>query len=115
MRGALKRELSRDIGDAGLEVLAIILYCGSSTRTRIDYIRGVNTASTLRTLIARGLLEREGNPDDAREYLYKPTVQFLTPLRVTNINELPEYATIALELKQFEQQSEHGDTSIPTE
>lgn len=108
---AQKRELSREIGDAGLEVLSIILYCGPSTRARIDYIRGVNTASTLRALLSRGLLEREGNPEDAREYLYKPTVELLAYLGVTNIKELPDYGTIAAELVSFEQeQNDHGTT-----
>lgn len=116
VRDALKRELSRDIGDAALEVLTIILYCGPSTRARIDYIRGVNTASTLRTLIARGLLEREGNPDDAREYLYKPTVELLAYLGVANVKELPEYDTIARELLEFEQRAgAHGDTESTPE
>ena len=107
VREALKRELSRDIGDAGLEVLSIVLYCGPSTRARIDYIRGVNTASTLRNLLTRGLVEREGNPEDAREYLYKPTVELLAHLGVSSVKELPEYQEIAAELAQFEQTA-HG-------
>lgn len=113
---AQKRELSREIGDAGLEVLSIILYCGPSTRARIDYIRGVNTASTLRALLSRGLLEREGNPEDAREYLYKPTVELLAYLGVTNIKELPDYGTIAAELAHFEQeQHDNGNTESATD
>lgn len=112
VREALERELSRDIGDAGLEILSIILYAGPSTRAKIDYIRGVNSSSTLRTLLARGLLEREGNPNDAREYLYKPTVELLAHLGVLNVNGLPDYVTIATELKNFEH---HGDTERATE
>lgn len=99
---ALKRELERDIGDAGLEVLAIVLYMGPSTRTRVDYIRGVNSSSTLRNLLARGLLERVGNPEDAREYLYRPTVELLAHLGVSTVNELPAHATIVSELAAFE-------------
>src|SRR3989344_7858197 len=45
VRNAFERELGREIGDAGLEVLAIVLYRGPSTRARIDYIRGGDTAS----------------------------------------------------------------------
>src|SRR3989344_6657927 len=86
---ALKRELSREIGEAGLEVLAIVLYMGPSTRARIDYIRGVNSVSTLRNLLARGLLERAENPEDAREYLYRPTVDLLAHLGVTSVTNLP--------------------------
>ena len=102
---ALKRELDRDIGDAGLEVLAIVLYMGPSTRALVDYIRGVNSSSTLRNLLARGLLERTGNPEDAREYLYRPTVNLLAHLGIANVNQLPDYATILSELMTFEQKS----------
>ena len=34
---AHQKELGKDIGDAGLEVLAIVLYRGASTRAHIDY------------------------------------------------------------------------------
>ena len=105
VKEALKRELDRDIGEAGLEILAIVLYMGASTRARVDYIRGVNSASSLRNLLARGLLERVGNPDDAREYLYRPTVELLAHLGVSDLTKLPEYATILPELAAFEQES----------
>ena len=45
VREAAMRELGRDIGDAGLEVLAIVLYRGPSTRAHIDFTRGVNSSS----------------------------------------------------------------------
>jgi len=57
---AFEKELGREIGDAGLEVLAILLYRGASTRAQIDYVRGVNSSTTLRGLLARALVEREG-------------------------------------------------------
>jgi len=113
---AYERELGKEIGEAGLEVLAIILYRGPSTRAQIDYIRGVNSGSTVRTLLSRGLLERTGNPDDSREYLYRPTVELLAHLGLTSAKELPEYATILNELSAFEasQKAEdpfnHGET-----
>lgn len=103
---AFERELGREIGDAGLEVLAIVLYRGPSTRAQIDYIRGVNTSSTLRNLLSRGLLERTGNPEDAREYLYRPTVELLAHLGITESKELPDYATIVAELAAFEAKNE---------
>ncbi len=102
---AYEKELGREIGDAGLEVLSIILYRGPSTRSQIDYIRGVNTSSTIRTLTARGLIERMPNPNDQREYLYRPTTELLAHLGVRNAEELPDYAKIAGELAAFEQSS----------
>lgn len=110
---AYERELGREVGDAGLEVLSILLYRGPSTRAQIDYIRGVNTASTIRTLLSRGLVERVANPDDAREYLYRPTVELIAYLGVTGKRELPEYDTIAAELAAFEKTQANKDPFEP--
>lgn len=110
---AYERELGHEIGDAGLEVLSIVLYRGPSTRAQIDYIRGVNTSSSIRNLLARGLLERTGNPEDGREYLYRPTVELLSHLGVRDRTELPDYADIVAELKAFETQT--GDTPSGTQ
>jgi len=111
VKNAQERELGRDIGDAGLEVLSIVLYKGPSTRAQIDYIRGVNTSSTIRNLLARGLLERTGNPEDGREYLYRPTVELMAHLGANSAQDLPEYATIAGELAAFartQQEAQQG-------
>ncbi len=116
---AFEKEIGREIGDAGLEVLAVILYRGPSTRSQIDYIRGVNTSSTIRTLAARGLLERIPNPSDAREYLYRATSELIAYLGVTEATNLPDYVKITSELAAFEAQqkspfdtthAESGDT-----
>jgi len=103
IKAAYEETLQRDIGDAGLEVLAILLYRGPSTRAQIDYIRGVHTSSTIRLLLARGLVERAGTPEDSREYVYRPTAELLAHLGVREAKELPEYATIQAELATFEQ------------
>lgn len=91
----------KEIGDAGLEVLAIVLYRGASTKTQIDYIRGVNTSSTVRTLLSRGLIERAGNPADSREYLYRPTSELLAHLGVARVEDLPNYDKISSALNAF--------------
>ncbi len=121
VRQAFLDTLGREIGNAGLEVLSIVLYRGPSTRARIDYIRGVNTSSTIRLLLSRGLLERTANPEDAREYLYRPTTELLAHLGVRSVSELPDHDTIRTELEQFEKsqtQFEHhgesGDTGGDT-
>jgi len=111
-----EKTLEKDIGPAGLEILAIVLYKGPSTRASIDYVRGVNSSSTLRNLAMRHLLERVKNPDDAREFVYRPTVELLAHLGVQNTENLPEYATIRGALEEFlKQHSNHaGDTDDTT-
>ncbi|HWO07229.1 MAG TPA: SMC-Scp complex subunit ScpB [Candidatus Paceibacterota bacterium] len=104
----LTEEYERDIGDAGLEVLAILLYEGPSTRATIDYIRGVNSSSTIRNLLSRGLVERSGNPEDGREFIYRATVELLAHVGVTQREKLPEYDMISRELAAFKATENHG-------
>lgn len=103
----IKEDEERNIGDAGLEILTILLYEGPSTRAQIDYIRGVNSSSTIRTLLTRGLVERSGNPEDGREYIYRATAQLLAHLGTGKRENLPEYDTIAPELAAFKH-THHG-------
>ena len=94
-----KEELSHDIGKAGLETLAILLYKGPSTRSQIDFIRGVNSSYILRALAMRGLIRRKDNPDDERSFLYEPTTDLLATLGVAHREDLPDFGAVARELE----------------
>src|SRR3990167_5125113 len=65
-------ERARDLGKAGLETLAVIAYhatdggVGGTTRGEIDWVRGVNSSASLRTLLVRGLIEGREDPSDKR-------------------------------------------------
>ncbi len=86
-----KDEMSREVGKAGLETLAIILYNGPVSRREVDYIRGVNSTFILRNLCVRGLVEREPDPKDQRIWRYKSSLQLLAHLGLKNTRELPEF------------------------
>jgi segregation and condensation protein B len=88
-------ELSRDLGKAGLETLAVVLYRGSATRSEIDWIRGVNSSTSLRSLLLRGLIEKTEDTADRRRARYKPTIDALAHLGLTDVKELPRYAEFA--------------------
>ena len=98
-----KEEYSRDIGKAGLEALSAILYRGPLSRSEIDFIRGVNSSQTLRTLSMRGLVRRVPNPKDERQYLYEPTVELLSQLGVGSVKDLPEYGAVREKLAALEE------------
>lgn len=91
-------ELSRDLGKAGLETLAIILYQDGATRSDIDWIRGVNSTAALRSLLLRGLIERGEDHIDRRRARYTPTVDALAHLGVSRKEELPRYEEFATAL-----------------
>lgn len=90
-------EREEGLGKATLETLSIIAYRGPVTRGEIDSIRGVNSASSLRNLLLRGLVDREPNPLDAREYRYVASFRLLEVLGVSSLSELPEYESLSVD------------------
>lgn len=100
---ALKKdELRGDIGKAGAETLAIILYRGPISRIEVDRIRGVNSTFIIRNLLMRGLVERRDHPTDSRSFLYAITPTLLAHLGISRREDLPQFADILTALEQFE-------------
>lgn len=97
-----KQELQKELSKASLETLSIIIYKNGATRGDIDYIRGVNGSFILRNLSARGLIEKVAHPEDSRKFLYKPTLDLLRFLGITNVETLPEFAQYNALLTQQE-------------
>lgn len=95
-----KGELSRDLGKAGLETLAIILYQGDATRSEIDWIRGVNSTAAIRSLLLRGLIDRETDVEDKRRMRYSPTIDAYAHLGVRGPEELPNAAALRAAITQ---------------
>ncbi len=99
-------ELSRDLGKASLETLALILYKGSATRGEIDWVRGVNSGAAVRSLLLRGLIERTEDATDKRRARYKPTVDALAHLGASSLAELPRYAEFSSALAEQDAKQE---------
>lgn len=97
-----KEEFNREVGRAGAETLAAILYRGPLTRSEIDFVRGVNSSQTVRTLLMRGFIRKVPNPRDERSFLYEPTTELLAEMGMTELDELPEYASVKQKLADLE-------------
>jgi len=83
-------EVTTRLSPAALEVLAIIAYMQPATRPQIDSIRGVNSDSSLRTLLGVGLIEEVGRIDKpGRPILYGTTPDFLRHFGLNTLSELP--------------------------
>ncbi len=95
-----KAELKKDIGKAGAETLAIILYKGQVGRPEIDRIRGVNSSFILRALLVRGLIVRTSGGEGSQ--LYSATPELLAHLGISRKDELIDFARITDALETFE-------------
>jgi segregation and condensation protein B len=83
-------ELTTRFSQAALEVVSIIAFMQPITRPQIDRIRGVNSDSSLRTLLSQGLIEEVGRLEGpGRPILYGTTPEFLQHFGLNSIEELP--------------------------
>ena len=111
-----KEELNRDLGKSALETLSIILYQGPITRSDIDYIRGVNSQFIIRNLLIRGLIERIDNPKDYRSFLYRITLDLLSNLGISKVEDLPEYENVRQDIESFKlDRVSQGDQNLREE
>jgi segregation and condensation protein B len=95
-----KQDIKSDIGKAGAETLAIILYQGPITRSEIDRVRGVNSSFILRNLLIRGLITRSQESAQTG-YQFSIAPNLLAHLGVTTKEQLPDFARITDALETF--------------
>ncbi len=100
-----KNDLKVDIGKAGAETLAIILYQEPITRAEIDRIRGVNSSFILRNLLVRGLVERNASKERGG-YVFSISPELLNHLGLTHKHELPDFGQIKTALENFAENRE---------
>lgn len=84
-------DLSRDLGKASMETLAVIAYHAGATRGEIDWVRGVNSSTSLRTLLMRGLIDGMEDERDKRRIRYNITTEALAHLGVARAEDLPRF------------------------
>lgn len=95
-----KEDLSKDIGKAGAETLALILYKEPISRAEIDQIRGVNSQFILRNLLTRGLVLREPTGNNSHTFRISPNL--LQQLGVSSKQELPDFSDFVNKIETFE-------------
>lgn len=106
-----KDELGTELTRAALETLTIVAYRNGVTKSEIDYIRGVNSNFILRNLMMRGLVERVPNPNDKRSPLYRPTIDTLSYLGITSVEELPDFNNLKQQLDSIHEEFETVQTA----
>ena len=93
MTSLAKEDITSEIGKAGMEVLTIIVYASPISRRQIDYIRGVNSSSTLKKLTMKGMVDRQ-RAGSGRAFVYVPTADMMSYLGITNVEDMVHYQTL---------------------
>lgn len=80
---------------AALETIAVVAYRQPVTKLEIDQIRGVNSDSTIKTLLERELINIAGREEAmGRPLLYGTTGQFLQAFGLGNLSDMPKLREI---------------------
>lgn len=78
------------LSPAALEVLAIIAYNQPVSRSFIEQVRGVDSSSTVQTLVQKGLVEEAGRLDlPGKPISFKTTDVFLRTFGLSSLADLP--------------------------
>ena len=90
VKTALDNRREATLSCASLEGLAIVAYNQPVTRGYIEQLRGVDSASTVATLLERELIEERGRLDmPGHPKLYGTTSTFLRCFGISSLEELP--------------------------
>lgn len=87
---------TRKLTQAALETLAIVAYCQPVTRSGIASVRGVNSDSSVNSLLEKGLLREVGTQDaPGNPALLGTTKAFLDRFGLCSVSELPPLESFA--------------------
>ena len=83
---------------ANLETLSIVAYKQPVTRAQIEFLRGVDSSSTLRTLLHRRLVRISGRAElPGKPTLYSTTKTFLEIFSLKSLKDLPTLAELDMD------------------
>lgn len=91
VRRLLEIKKNTPLSQAAFEVLAIVAYNRSVTRSFIEQIRGVDCSGSISSLVQKGLIEEKGRLDlPGRPLVYGTTDRFLRCFSLNSLEDLPD-------------------------
>lgn len=82
---------TRKLSQAGMETLAIVAYLQPCTRAGVASVRGVNSDSSINSLVEKGLIREAGQADaPGNPTLYATTRGFLEKFGLRSVRDLPD-------------------------
>lgn len=81
---------TRKLSQAAMETLAIVAYTQPTTRAQVASVRGVNSDSSINSLVEKGLIREAGQADaPGNPTLYATTRGFLEKFGLRSVRDLP--------------------------
>lgn len=91
VRKLMEIKKNTPLSNAAFEVLAIVAYNKTVTRSFIEQVRGVDCSGPISSLVQKGLIEEKGRLDlPGRPLIYGTTDRFLRCFSLNSLDDLPE-------------------------
>ena len=91
VRKLLEIKKNAPLSNAAFEVLAIVAYNKTVTRSFIEQVRGVDCSGSIASLVQKGLIEEKGRLDlPGRPLIYGTTDRFLRCFSLNSLDDLPD-------------------------
>lgn len=91
VRRLLEIKKNTPLSQAAFEVLAIVAYNKTVTKSFIEQIRGVDCSGSIANLVQKGLIEEKGRLDlPGRPLVYGTTDRFLRCFSLNSLEDLPD-------------------------
>ena len=91
VRKLMEIKKSTPLSNAAFEVLAVIAYNKTVTRSFIEQVRGVDCSGPISSLVQKGLIEEKGRMDlPGRPLIYGTTDRFLRCFSLNSLEDLPD-------------------------
>lgn len=91
VKKTLETKRNTALTPAAMEVLTIVAYNQPVTKSFVENVRGVDSSSTVNSLVEKGLVAEAGRLDlPGRPIAYKTTPNFLRCFSIESLSELPE-------------------------
>ena len=91
VRKLMEIKKNAPLSNAAFEVLAVIAYNKTVTRSFIEQVRGVDCSGPISSLVQKGLIEEKGRLDlPGRPLIYGTTDRFLRCFSLNSLEDLPE-------------------------
>lgn len=116
VRKLLDTRRNTPLSQAALEVLAVIAYNQPVSRSFIEQVRGVDSSSTVSTLLEKGLIEEAGRLDlPGRPVSFRTTDVFLRTFGLESLSQLPPLHGDELPLEQVAENGGQLPAEAPAE
>ena len=107
VRKLLEIKKNTPLSQAAFEVLAIIAYNKTVTKSFIEQIRGVDCSGSISNLVQKGLIDEKGRLDlPGRPLVYGTTDRFLRCFSLSSLDDLPDLPN------HEEENKENGQTTL---